>query len=261
MNYDITVIQATRFRHMNIARIQHDLLRLQHVLTCPGGGTEENFARLSSLLHEHGKVQPLLSILHSFLLDANQLTSFIATAIRDLDFIHQSTFKISHNPRYMENLLSLYPEIRWDKATAPHRLALIRGTEDKPKDIVSFTRATLPRSWCWSKAERELRPASYKLDLQGVPGLGPRQLSLTVTILTGTIISLASSALILVPIIIMSFQTERTKSLVTVAVAVTLFGSCLAVVVRTKSSDTFLATATYAAVLVVFVGASGSGHR
>jgi hypothetical protein len=71
MNYDNTVIQATRFRHMNIARIQHDLLRLQHVLMCPGGGTEENFARLSSLLHEQSRVKPLLSILHSFLLDAN----------------------------------------------------------------------------------------------------------------------------------------------------------------------------------------------
>jgi hypothetical protein len=54
MNYDETIIQGARFRHMNIARIQHDLIRLQHVLTRPGGGTEENFARLSSLLHEHG---------------------------------------------------------------------------------------------------------------------------------------------------------------------------------------------------------------
>lgn len=54
MNYDDTIIQGKRFRHMNIARIQHDLLRLQHVLTSPGGGTNQNFASLSSLLHEHG---------------------------------------------------------------------------------------------------------------------------------------------------------------------------------------------------------------
>src|SRR2546423_15632399 len=43
LNYDDTIIQATRFGHLNITRIQHDLLRLQHVLTCPGGGTKENF--------------------------------------------------------------------------------------------------------------------------------------------------------------------------------------------------------------------------
>ena len=63
MNYDEKIIQATRFRHLNIARIQHDLFRLQHVLTRPGGGTEENFARLSSLLHEHGMMSKLLSTL------------------------------------------------------------------------------------------------------------------------------------------------------------------------------------------------------
>jgi hypothetical protein len=63
MNYDDKIIQATRFRHLNIARIQHDLLLLQHVLTSPGGGTEENFARLSSLLHEHGMLSKLLSTL------------------------------------------------------------------------------------------------------------------------------------------------------------------------------------------------------
>ena len=51
-----------RFRHLNITRIQHDLLRLQHVLTRPGGGTEENFSRLSSLLHEHGMLLYLLAI-------------------------------------------------------------------------------------------------------------------------------------------------------------------------------------------------------
>lgn len=57
MNYDSTIIQATRFRDLNINRIQHDLLCLQHTLTQPGGGTAENFARLSSLLHEHSKSQ------------------------------------------------------------------------------------------------------------------------------------------------------------------------------------------------------------
>ena len=203
------------------------------------------------------------SILHSLLywyLILTDRVSSTATAIRDLEFMNQSTLKINC-PGYIENLLSLYPEIPWDKSTPPHRLALLRKAVDSPQDLISFTRKMLPRSWCWSKAEQKLRPTMYELHLQGVPGAGPRQLSLPVTFLAGTIISLASSALILVPMIIMSFDTERTKSLATVAVAVTLFGLYLAVVMRTKSSETFLATATYAAILVVFVGASGSGHK
>jgi hypothetical protein len=172
-----------------------------------------------------------------------------------------SLVRINYNPAYMETLLSQYPELPWNKATAPHRLALLRHIDVTSQDLVSYIRSILPRSWCWSKAERELRPEVYKLDLQGVPGLGPRCPSLTITILAGTIVSLASSVWILVLTIIMSFQGDRTRSLVTVAIAVTLFGFFLVVGVRTKSSETFLATATYAAVLVVFVGSSSSTYN
>lgn len=258
LNYDDTIIQAARFRHLNISRIQHDLLRLQNVLTSAGGGTEENFARLSSLLHEHGAFWTLLFRFEFLPVCSYKLISFAATAIRDWDFISRSTTKLHHNPRYMENLQSQYPELSWDKANAPPRLALLSPAEDKSQNLITSIRSVLPRSWCWSKTERELRPQAYKLDLQGVSGLGPRNPSLTATILSGIILSLATSTLILVPMIIMSFQVGRTKSLVTVAVAVTLFGFVLVVGVRTRSSETFLATATYAAILVVFVSTSNS---
>ncbi len=161
----------------------------------------------------------------------------------------------------MERTLSQYPELPWDKATAPHRLALLRETEPMPQNLITLLGAVLPRSWRWSKTERELRPETYQLDLQSVPRVGPRHRSLTMTILAGIIVSVASSIWILVPTIIMSFQGDRTKSLITVAVAVTLFGFFLVAGVRTKTSETFLATATYAAVLVVFVGSSSSAYN
>jgi hypothetical protein len=186
-----------------------------------------------------------------------------ATAIRDWEFIDSSTVKLKHTPRVMEKLLSQYPEIPWDKdtGTAPHRFCLLREADNQSQDLIASIHSILPRSWRWSKAERELRPEAYKLNLQGVPGLEPRHASYTATILAGIIVSLASSIWILVPTIIMSFQTERTRSLVTVAVAVTLFGFFLVVGVRTKSSETFLATATYAAILVVFLASSGSTNN
>jgi hypothetical protein len=168
--------------------------------------------------------------------------------------------RINYNPCHMERLISQYPELPWNKSTAPHRLALLREIEIKPRDLIASIRSLLPRSWCWSKTERDLRPEVYKLDLQGVPGFAPKGPSLIVTIVAGTIVSLASSVWIIVPTIIMSFQGGRTKSLVTVAVAVTLFGFFLLVGVRTKISETFLATATYAAILVVFVGSSSSTY-
>jgi len=251
MHYDETILQVKRFRQLNISRIQHDLLRLQHTLTIPGGGTEENFARLSSLLHEHGTLYdyPLYFDNHSFIL---------ATALRDWDFIVNSTVKLTPNPSYMENLLAQYPELPWDNGIAPLQLALHPEPDRKPRDLISSIRLVLPRSWCWSKAEREMRPEVYKLDLQGIPGFEPRYPSLTATILAGIIVSLTSSIWILVPTIIVSFQEGRTKSLVTAAIAVTLFGFFLVVGVRTKTSETFLASATYAAILIVFVGSSNA---
>jgi hypothetical protein len=63
------------------------------------------------------------------------------------------------------------------------------------------------------------------------------------------------------PMAIMSSNTNRTKSLVTVSCSVVLFGVFLGAIIRSKSSEIFVANATYAAVLVVFVatGETGSG--
>jgi hypothetical protein len=58
---------------------------------------------------------------------------------------------------------------------------------------------------------------------------------------------------------IMSFNTNRTKSLVTVSCSVVLFGVFLGAIIRSKSSEIFVANATYAAVLVVFVATGGTG--
>jgi len=60
------------------------------------------------------------------------------------------------------------------------------------------------------------------------------------------------------PYVIMTFDTNRTKSIVTISCSVLLFGFFLGAIVRSKSSEIFIATATYAAVLVVFVG-TGNG--
>ena len=59
--------------------------------------------------------------------------------------------------------------------------------------------------------------------------------------------------------LIMSFNTNRTKSLVTVSCIVLLIGFFLSAVMRSKSSDIFVVIVTSAAVLVVFVGTGTNG--
>jgi uncharacterized membrane protein YhaH (DUF805 family) len=56
----------------------------------------------------------------------------------------------------------------------------------------------------------------------------------------------------------MSFRPSRSKSLITLLSAMLLFGLFLAVVVKARSTKIFVATATYAAVLVVFLATSGT---
>jgi hypothetical protein len=82
-----------------------------------------------------------------------------------------------------------------------------------------------------------------------------------VRIISSIINVTCGGGLLIMLMVIMSFDTNRTKSLVTVSCSVILFGFVLGAVIRSKSSVIFVATATYAAVLVVFavfVGISGS---
>ena len=88
-------------------------------------------------------------------------------------------------------------------------------------------------------------------------GLPPQTVSPFVDKLTRFIIAFTGGAALVVPMLIMRLpSTNQTKSLITVSVAVTLFASMMSMGIRASNSETLIATATYAAVLVVFVGTS-----
>ena len=59
------------------------------------------------------------------------------------------------------------------------------------------------------------------------------------------------------PVLIMSFHATKAKKLTTLSVTVLLFAIAMAMGFRATNAETLVATATYAAVLVVFVGTSG----
>lgn len=60
---DDKIITFRKLRRYNIARIQHDLLKLYHHLKTANGGTDEDRFKLSCLLRDHG----MHSLLHKFL--------------------------------------------------------------------------------------------------------------------------------------------------------------------------------------------------
>ena len=72
------------------------------------------------------------------------------------------------------------------------------------------------------------------------------------------VIGFVGGAALVIPMLIMSIHQNQAKSLTTTSVAVVLFAIAMAVGIRATNSETLAATAAYAAVLVVFVGTSGS---
>ncbi|KAL7807563.1 hypothetical protein V8C44DRAFT_337410 [Trichoderma aethiopicum] len=104
------------------------------------------------------------------------------------------------------------------------------------------------RSKCLEKGEGDLP--------EGKP---PRSVSPFVDRLARFIISFIGPVFLVAPMIIMTLSPSQTKSLVTVSVAVIIFSLLLSFGVRVSNVDTLVSTATYAAVLVVFVGTSTGG--
>jgi hypothetical protein len=114
-------------------------------------------------------------------------------------------------------------------------------------------RRALPRSWAYSKEEKGRRPLRYLK--QKKP---PIQVSPFVDQLARFIIAFVSGASLIVPMLVMSLGKSLAKSLVTTSIAVLILAGFLSFIIRTPNNETIVATAAYAAVLVVFVGVGGS---
>jgi hypothetical protein len=72
----------------------------------------------------------------------------------------------------------------------------------------------LPNDWTYSKDE----------EFEHCMGLPPRSFSIPVRIVASTIGTLSDGALLIVPMVVMSFNPSRPKSLIMVSCAVFLFG-------------------------------------
>ena len=117
--------------------------------------------------------------------------------------------------------------------------------------IRNFLKARLSRRLTYTKEELDSRIDEY------LDGLPPQNVSPFVDKMARFIIAFMGGAALVVPMLIMSLpSTNKTKSLITVSLAVTLFAAMISLAMRANNTETLVATATYAAVLIVFVGTS-----
>ena len=107
----------------------------------------------------------------------------------------------------------------------------------------------LPKTLTYTRREIERRKEEY---LDGCP---PEEVSPFVDSLARFMVAFVAGAALVVPMLVMSLpNVSLAKSLVTVSGALVLFAGGFSVGLRANNTETMMATATYAAVLVVFVG-------
>ena len=88
-------------------------------------------------------------------------------------------------------------------------------------------------------------------------GESPKHAPSTVVDVFGRLImAVLGGASLLVPMLIMTFLKSRTARLVTVSVAVFVFGFILSIGTRASNQELLGATAAYTAVMVVYVGSA-----
>jgi hypothetical protein len=112
---------------------------------------------------------------------------------------------------------------------------------------------SLPKSLTWSPEEIKERGKEFEMNEL------PLHTTNIVARIARFIIAVFGGLSLVVPMLIMSINSSLTKALVTSSVATILFSAFLSFVLDSSDYETLAATATYAAVLMVFVGTSLAG--
>ncbi|KAL5330251.1 hypothetical protein ACEPPN_003777 [Leptodophora sp. 'Broadleaf-Isolate-01'] len=176
-----------------------------------------------------------------------------ATAMKDLEYINEHLLGISE-----QAFVKTAQSLRDNNLSSGHDsngwLYSAPNTRSIGSQLETILQNHLPKWITWSSSEKKYQPAYY------AQGKSPTKISTAVRVIASTILSVCSGATIIVPMIVMSFDPSKNKSLIVVSAAVVLFSFVLGAVVQAKSENVFIATATYAAVLVVFVGVSGTNN-
>ena len=118
--------------------------------------------------------------------------------------------------------------------------------------VRNFLKRTLPRDLSYTEEEKSHRLDAY---LYKQP---PKAISPFVDTTARFIVALVGGAALIIPVLVMSLHATLTSKLLTLTIAVLLFSLITAVGLRATNPEILVSAATYAAVLVVFVGTSGS---
>ncbi|KAL6854540.1 hypothetical protein J3F83DRAFT_754857 [Trichoderma novae-zelandiae] len=211
---------------LNIVRLQMELAQLKKVTGESRELPKANNEELTSLLHAY------------------------TNAIRDYEYLSRlvpATASQARNQRLDIEQGFAEAGNTTDDPGAYRRLPDTSNLASDP--LRDLLKARLPKRLTYTKREMRRHTSEY---LKGLP---PADVSPFVDRMARFIVAFLGGASLVIPMLIMRLpRITLAKSLVTVSVAVLLFAVVLSLVMRASNTETMISTATYAAVLVVFVG-------
>ncbi|UKZ75689.1 hypothetical protein TrVFT333_003381 [Trichoderma virens FT-333] len=177
-----------------------------------------------------------------------------ATAIRDYQCLRNKKSVEKVNIQHRKLLLQKFfdPDLDPGDPFESH-YSYFQDANEEIDPIRSALMRYLPVHLAFSRQECLERGKEF------AEGKRPRLVSDFVDRLVRFLMAFTGGVFLVVPMIIMTLHPSQTKSLVTVSVAVIIFSLVLSFGVRVSNIETLVSTATYAAVLVVFVGTSTNG--
>jgi hypothetical protein len=254
---DFHFLQLEYLQRINIVHQQLKLVRTETKIQRDGHASTAKLDSLAEALRNYSMRPPtpfsrIVTTGHVF------YSPVLATAIRDYEFLRQHKTPgdidaVGSRVRLMSYFLC---KADYKDPVDPFgsEYSVVESGDPKFDLLRRFFMRRLPVQFTYSAVEKDERTKEYS---EGRP---PNQVSTAVDRLVRLISSLTGAVFVLLPMFVMSIGPSRTKSLVTVSVGVVVFACVLSLGIRVSTLQTLIATTTYAAVLVVFVGStSGDG--
>ncbi|KAI0595957.1 hypothetical protein F4775DRAFT_566736 [Biscogniauxia sp. FL1348] len=248
---DPFVARFGRLSRLHIAYLFNELIKIKADIRSNGKSSQEQMDRLGLLLHRY------------------------TNAIRDYQYMAQlPPLPSAFADRQRIDLESIFPSLaqpgtqQMDTAAAEgvnndnkvrnnpydnEYLSLNPKPTQRQDPVREFLRKHLPKHVSWTEEEKSTRRADFS------HGLPPEQYSPSLNRIARFLVGVVGGAVLIVPLLIMAFDSSLTKTMITVCTAVVLFALAVSLLFELDNKDTVTATATYAAVLVVFVGTSTGG--
>ncbi|KAF7672925.1 vit family domain-containing protein [Alternaria burnsii] len=232
-------LRFEKLQRTNLVALQMKLIRTKDALSKASTISDDDLEKLRATLEQYGKHTRIASY---------------TTAIQNYHSLRDRKSLTLNDAVKRELVLQRYFQSQVkDIGVFKSHYSYFDVTDVKIDSLRSLLMERLPVWMTYSRNERSTRRREYR------DGKPPKEVSGSVDRLCRFIIAAIGGLFLVGPMLIMAIRPSTAKSLITVSASVFLFAVLLTFGVRVTNIEGLVSTATYAAVLVVFVGSSTGG--